>query len=170
VVSKSTYFNRPLFDPNKGVHYIKDIVQMDDKYLHRVSDLVVGMLYLGAKVGAIRKTQACYFKVALLPHMKLRTSVYQHEGNPFVGSDGGAMTIDGVVFGGAELLSAGRYNLDNVEQDPSYHQWVSMVLFRGKGINDYNYNIRGEHPPKRAIDGTALSEWGAWGENSPGAA
>jgi hypothetical protein len=65
VVTAATYLQVPLFDPESGSLHIKDVVQMDDKYLHRTSDMVTGMLYLGYKVGAITKTQSCYFKVTL---------------------------------------------------------------------------------------------------------
>jgi hypothetical protein len=107
VVSKSTYFNRPLLNPDGGTVYIRDLVQMDSSYLFRTSDLVTGMLYLGYHVGAITKTQACYFRVTFLPHLRLRTSCYQHEGEAFIGPDGLAMTVGGVVFGGAENMAAG---------------------------------------------------------------
>ena len=31
-------------------------------------------------------------------------------------------------------------------------------------MDDYGYHRRGETPPKRSNDGTALTEWGAYGE------
>jgi hypothetical protein len=164
VVCKSTYLQHPLFDPQGGVLHIKDIVQMDDKYLHRTSDLVTGMLLLGANVGAITKTQACYFKVTFLPHLRLRTSVYQHHGEAFIGPDGGAVTIDDVVFGGGEQLAAGKYTLDTVHQDPDYDEWLSCILYRGKTDRDANYIRNGEEPPKRDNNGMALTGWRACGE------
>ena len=159
IVTKQTYGARPLFDPPRGSLHIKDIVQMDSKYLLRTSDLVTGMLYLGSKLNAIQKTQACYFKITFLPHLKLRTSVYKHEGRAFTGPDGLAMIIDGVVFGGFENLQAGAYTLDNVHEAPNYLKWIVEILYRGGDKADSDYALRGAVPPKRSIDGTPLTEW-----------
>ena len=163
LVTKSSYSQQPIFNPQGGIFHIKDIVQMSDKYLHRTSDLVTGCLMLGAKIGAITKTQACYFRLTFLPHLKLR-SLYLHQGEPFIGPDGLAVTIDGVVFGGEEQMQAGRYTLDTVDQDGEYVEWLETLLYRGTSKNDCNYMRRGEGPPKRDNKGKATTEWLAFGE------
>lgn len=163
VVSKKSYELRPLFDPPHGTIHIRDMIQFDQRYEHRTSDLVTGMLLLGVRVNAIQKTQACYFKVTLLPHVKLRTAVYQHDGNAFTGPDGLAMVIDGEVFGGFAGLKAGLYTLDNVDTAPNYVQWVSETLYRGGSIDDTDYSRRGDVPPKRRSTGKPFTQW----HNSP---
>jgi hypothetical protein len=91
--------------------------------------------------------------------MQLRTTVYQHHGQPFRGPDGGALTIDGIVFGGSENLPAGKYTLDTVHQDSGYEKWLVQMLYRGTHIYDADYIRRGEVPPKRHHSGTPVTSW-----------
>jgi hypothetical protein len=63
--------------------------------------------------------------------------LYKHEGEPFLGPDGGALTIHGQVFGGGKNVPAGMYPLDNVDSASNYNEWVSDTLFCG---NLYHYN------------------------------
>ncbi|KIN02553.1 hypothetical protein OIDMADRAFT_27069 [Oidiodendron maius Zn] len=139
VVTKRSYELHPLFDPAYGSLHIRDIVQYDQRYKNRTSDLVTGMLLLGMKVNTIQKTQAYYFKVTLLPHVKLRTAVYQHDGNAFTSPDGMAMVINREVFSGFAGLKAGAYTLDTVDTTPNYTQWVADTLYRGGSIDDTDY-------------------------------
>ena len=57
------------------------------------------MLIMGAQVDAIQKTQACYFRTALLTHVRIR-KLFRHEGRPFLGPDGGYMFVQGIPLGG----------------------------------------------------------------------
>lgn len=93
------------------------------------------------------------------PHLQLRTTVYQHHGQPFKGPDGGALTIDGIVFGGSQKLPAGQYTLDTVHKDPGYEKWLVQMLYRGTHIYDADYMRRGQMPPKRHHSGTPVAGW-----------
>jgi hypothetical protein len=57
------------------------------------------------------------------------------------------MTIDGVVFGGAENVAASAYSLENVETAEDYDEWVATLPFRGKTVNHSDYQLLGETPP-----------------------
>jgi hypothetical protein len=115
VVTKTTYAGLGLFDLKTGEMHIRDVVQMEGRYLDRTSDMVTGMLRLGTKAGAVTKTRSCYFRVTFLPHVKLRESVYQSSGEPFVGPDGLAMTFKGFVLGGSDHLRAGQYSFHDFD-------------------------------------------------------
>jgi hypothetical protein len=120
---------------------------MDSSYLFRTSDLVTGMLYLGYHVGAINKTQACYFKITFLLHLRLCTSCHQHESEAFTGPDSLAMTVNGVVFGKEENMAAGAYDLENVRGAEDYNEWLSFLLYRCTTVDDSDYQRRGETYP-----------------------
>jgi hypothetical protein len=128
VVTKATYPGLGLFDLKTGEMHIRDVVQMEDRYLDRTSDMVRGMLLLCTKVRAVTKTQNCYFRVTFLPHVKLRESVYQSSGEPFVGPDGLVMTFKGFVIGGSDHLRAGQYSFDDfdaLKQAPDFEDGVA---------------------------------------------
>ena len=155
-ISKSEYSTCLLYNLKFRKIYITDLVQIDDKYSHQMSDLTTSILVVGAAYGVIQKTQACYFYVPLLVHVSLR-KVYEHEGEAFLGPDRLAMTLFGQVFGGSKDILAGLYSLDNVESAPDYDEWLSNILFQGKGKEDYDYKRRGLTPLKRTTDRTALT-------------
>ena len=67
------------------------------------------------------------------------------------------MTLFGQVFSGLKDILAGLYSLDNVESAPGYNKWLSNILFRGKGKEDYDYKRRGLTPLKHTTDRTALT-------------
>jgi hypothetical protein len=156
-ISKSDYDTFPLYNSKPGKVHIVDLVQIDDKYMHRMSDRVTGMLIVGAACRIIRKTQACYFCVPLLPHVSLR-KIYKYEGEAFLGQDSRAMTLHSQVFSGSKNIAAGIYYLDNVETASNYDEWLSNTLFHGKKEDECDYKHHGLLPPKQNIDGTALTD------------
>jgi hypothetical protein len=79
LISKSDYNTYPLYNLKHRKVYITDLVQIEDKHLHRMSDLTTGMLIVSTACRAIQKTQVCYFCVPLLVHVSLR-KIYEYEG------------------------------------------------------------------------------------------
>lgn len=98
-ISRNTYSELLLFDPPTGRIHVKDLVQLDHLYSHRLSSQILGMLLLGVELGIIQKTQACYFRAPLLPHVQIRKLSYP-QGRPFLGPDGGYISVQGFSLRG----------------------------------------------------------------------
>jgi hypothetical protein len=155
-ISKSEYSICLLYNPKLRKIHIVDLVQIDDKYSHQMSDLTTSILVVSATCGVIQKTQACYCYVPLLIHVSLR-KVYKHEGEAFLGLDRLAMTLFSQVFSGSKDILAGLYSLDNMESAPGYDEWLSNTLFRGKGKEDCDYKRHSLTPLKHVTDRIALT-------------
>ena len=160
-ITKENYADRPLYNPGLGKVHVKDLVQMDDRYGHRVSSLVLGMLVMGAQVDAIQKTQACYFRTAILPHVKIR-KLFRNDGRPFLGPDGGYMFVQDVALCGSDKDGfASKYTTTTASQAPNYEGWLKELLFKGEDKDSAVYIRKGRIPPKRGLDGVAKEEWGS---------
>jgi hypothetical protein len=66
LLTKKMYGERQLFNPAPSFLHIKDLVQAEEAYLRRTSDLITGMLLLGCKIGATTKVEASYSQVGTL--------------------------------------------------------------------------------------------------------
>lgn len=154
LLKKAAYAARPLFDPAPSTIHIYDLIHMDHHYTDRTSDYVTGMLMLAAKAGIVTKVEACYFQVPFTIGVKLRKSLYQHEGQPFLGPDDTAVQIGDRIFGGGSQAPGGAYTLDNVHADPGYDAWLAQVLFRGTTKEDSDFHRSGTVAPKRHKDGS----------------
>jgi hypothetical protein len=56
LISKSEYSICLLYNPKFRKVHITDLVQIDNKYSHQMSDLATGILVIGTTCGVIQKT------------------------------------------------------------------------------------------------------------------
>lgn len=159
LLTKAMYAACDLFDITPSGMHIRDLIHAEEHYQHRTSDLVTGMLLLAVKERVISKVEASWFAVPFIIHAKLRSSVYKHEGAPFLGPDGGILIINGKPFTGASagIVPTSIYTLDTVIVAPNYEAWLANVLFRGSSAQDSDFGRSNAVPPKRYANGVRVS-------------
>lgn len=135
--------------------HIRDLIHEESHYAHRTSDLVTGMLLLAVHEGVISKVEACWYAVPFTIGANLRVSVYQHEGNPFVGPDGLPMYVVNSLFGGTRnfLGPGSQYTFHNMRRAENFDEWLSLTLFRGSHKGDSDFDRSNLLPPGRFRDG-----------------
>jgi hypothetical protein len=156
-ITLKQYNALPLYDPKLSEVHVRDLVQMEELYTGRISSQVLGMLLMGVHVGVIQKTQCCYFRAAMLPHVRIR-KLYHPDGRPFLGPDGRYLFVQGFDLGGDRKYNAvhSHYALETVKEAPNYEDWLSKLLFCGGGPDDAEYLKKGQVAPKHQIDGSRI--------------
>lgn len=169
LLKKEEYSKRSLFDIDPSSMHIHDLIHQEGCYNHRTSDLITGMLLLAVHEKVITKVEACWFAVPFTIGAKLRTSVYKHEGNPFLGPDGYPMLIAGTPFGGRDYVAQSSgdgesdgparpdrlsaYNFKTMRQAENFDEWLAKTLFRGTHRGDSDFARNHAQPPKRRVNG-----------------
>ena len=157
LLTKAEYARRTFFDVAPSSIHIKDLIHKETRYNDRTSDLVTGMLLLAVYLKVITKVEASWYAAPFTIGARLRVSVYQHEGNAFLGPDGQPMSIAGQLFhgsGGPTLPS--QYTFETMRDAPNFQQWLDQTLYRGTTSDDSDSARRGEVPPKRKVNGARV--------------
>ena len=162
LLTKAEYTNRPFFDIAPSSMHIRDLIHEETHYDDRTSDLITGMLLLAVHEKIITKVEACWFAVPFTIGAKLRTSVYQHEGNPFLGPDGRPMSIVGKFFhGSGGPAQNSQYTFDTMKNAPNFDRWLAQTLFRSTNKDDSDFSRNNQTPPKRKMNGARISTPGS---------
>lgn len=154
IPTKEEMDQRGLLDPELSqihvvdlVHHAKDGIYARDK----LSDHVIGMLLWGVAIGAIVTWEGTLFQVPFVKGMKLRSNQL-HLGRPFLGPDGGILTLSGVTLCGAEEdpdIELSPLTADTLLEHHEYNDWLSSVLYGGGDKDSTSYNrIRTENSLK----------------------
>ena len=170
LLKKEEYGKRSLYDIDPSSMHIHDLIHQEGCYSHRTSDMITGMLLLAVHEKIITKVEACWFAVPFTIGAKLRTSVYKHEGNPFLGPDGYPMLIAGTPFSGRGYVAQSSdddgesdgharpdrpsaYNFETMRQAENFDEWLAKTLFRGTHKDDSDFDRHNLLPPSRFRDG-----------------
>jgi hypothetical protein len=161
LLKKHDYQSRPLLNPAPGSMHIIDLIHSEQHYTSRTSDHVTGLLILASNMNKIAKVQACWFQVPFTIGVKLRKSLYKHEGHACLGPDGKAMRLGNRVFGAGDKLEAGAYSLTDIKglkRARNFDTWLQGMLWRGEqeGSAKSDFALAGTEPPRRDKDGAIV--------------
>lgn len=125
-----------MFDPLPGSVHIKALVKRTALKKHRLSDHVLGCIYLGLYLGVFKKVEADIFETCFVRDVKLR-KIHVHFGEAFTDPDGNVMAVNGKLFcGDVTNFAVSTYTFDTTNQHPGFHDWVSDALYAGSTIHD----------------------------------